>query len=160
METIRIGVRPAEKDDLDVLLAMHDSADAAIRDERGGDLDIATHWDTAMSSRRAWYEAQIDGSTPVCVGTIDDVVVGCIVVDRLSTTLGDVARVQHLWVEPAMRGVGVGASLMRHAVVFAKDEGCVGIDARALPGDRNTKNFFESFGLVARSLVVHQRFDA
>jgi hypothetical protein len=25
-----------------------------------------------------------------------------------------------------------------------------------MPGDRNTKNFFESFGLVARAITVHR----
>ena len=37
--------------------------------------------------------------------------------------------------------------------------GCIGIDSRALPGDRETKNFFESFGLKARLLTVHRSFD-
>jgi hypothetical protein len=35
--------------------------------------------------------------------------------------------------------------------------GCVGIDALALPGNRQTKNFFESFGFTARAIVVHRR---
>jgi hypothetical protein len=32
----------------------------------------------------------------------------------------------------------------------------VGIDAVALPGMRETKNFFEAAGLVARAIVVHK----
>ena len=60
---------------------------------------------------------------------------------------------------PRARGVGVGYELMRACVEIARRAGCVGIDARALPGDRETKNFFESFGLVARSLVVHSALD-
>jgi hypothetical protein len=37
--------------------------------------------------------------------------------------------------------------------------GAVGIEATALPGDRATKNFFETHGLVARALTVHRRLD-
>ena len=35
-------------------------------------------------------------------------------------------------------------------------QGCFGVDSLALPGDRHTKNFFESFGLVARAIIVHR----
>ena len=31
-----------------------------------------------------------------------------------------------------------------------------GIDGFALPGDRETKNFFERFGLTARAILVHR----
>ncbi len=48
--------------------------------------------------------------------------------------------------------------MMNEVVASAKAAGCLGVDAVALPGDRNTKNFFESFGLKARLLVVHHRF--
>lgn len=34
--------------------------------------------------------------------------------------------------------------------------GCLGIDALALPGNRETKNFFEASGLTARAIVVHR----
>jgi hypothetical protein len=41
-------------------------------------------------------------------------------------------------------------------VAWAEAAGCVGIDSLALPGNRETKNFFETFGLVARAIVVHR----
>jgi hypothetical protein len=41
-------------------------------------------------------------------------------------------------------------------VAHASDAGAIGIDALALPGDRATKNFFETFGLKARAIVVHR----
>ena len=43
---------------------------------------------------------------------------------------------------------------------WCRSRGCVGIDAVALPGDRHTKNFFETFGLTARAIVVHRNLDA
>ena len=45
---------------------------------------------------------------------------------------------------------------MDDLVAWCRDRGCVGVDSLALPGDRATKNFFESFGLVARAIVVHR----
>ncbi len=45
---------------------------------------------------------------------------------------------------------------MNAVVDEARTRNCFGIDALALPGDRETKNFFESFGLKARQLVVHR----
>jgi len=41
-------------------------------------------------------------------------------------------------------------------VAFCTEEGCVGIDAGALPGHRDTKNFFERTGFTARSLTMHK----
>ena len=73
--------------------------------------------------------------------------------------LGDgtqVAEVADIFVEPPARDVGVGNALMQDAVEWARTRSCVGIDAHALPGDRHTKNFFESFGLVARAITVHR----
>ena len=45
---------------------------------------------------------------------------------------------------------------MELAMAWCREKGCLGIDSVALPGDRATKNFFESFGLVARALRVHR----
>ena len=39
---------------------------------------------------------------------------------------------------------------------WAAEHGCRGIDAIVLPGMRESKNFFEMFGLVARAIVVHR----
>jgi hypothetical protein len=41
-------------------------------------------------------------------------------------------------------------------IAWCTERGCTGIDAHALPGNRDTKNFFETFGFTARLLVVHR----
>jgi hypothetical protein len=46
---------------------------------------------------------------------------------------------------------------MEALVAWCGIAGCFGVDSLALPGDRHTKNFFESFGLVARAIVVHRK---
>ena len=66
------------------------------------------------------------------------------------------AQVTELFVEPEARDVGVGAVLMHALIAWATEEGCDGIGSTVLPGDRASKNFFESFGLVARAIAVHK----
>jgi len=65
--------------------------------------------------------------------------------------------VDDIYVEPQARGVGVGEVLMNAVVDWCHGKGCAGVDALALPGNRETKNFFETFGLTARAIIVHRR---
>ena len=67
-----------------------------------------------------------------------------------------VAVVHQLFVEEAARELGVGEALLDTAIGFARARGCFAIESLALPGDRDLKNLFERFGLVARAIVVHK----
>ncbi len=64
--------------------------------------------------------------------------------------------VTDLYTEPGARELGLGEITMQALVDWCTERGCFGVDSLALPGDRHTKNFFESFGLVARALIVHR----
>lgn len=66
--------------------------------------------------------------------------------------------VDEIFVEEELRGVGVGEAVMAHLLAWFRGQGCVGVDALALPGQRATKNFFEGAGFTARLLVMHHRF--
>ncbi len=94
----------------------------------------------------------------VLVGSLGDVPVGFATAHVVDTAGGPLAVVGELYVEPEARRVGLGHLLMRSLVDWATAAGCVGIDAEALPGDRDTKNFFEGLGLVARKITVHRSF--
>ena len=98
-----------------------------------------------------------DDGTLMLAGTIDDVVVGYAVVHvepmrdgRLLGVLSDI------YVEPDARAVGVGEVLVDKVLEWCRERGCAGVDALALPGNRQSKNFFETFGFTARALVVHR----
>jgi GNAT superfamily N-acetyltransferase len=66
--------------------------------------------------------------------------------------------VDDLYTEAAFRGIGVGEAMMDALLAYCREAGCVGVDSFTLPGDRETKNFFETFGLKARGLLVHRSF--
>lgn len=111
----------------------------------------------AVPARRSIAAAVDDPEQLVLAGTIDDTVIGYAIahVEPLAdgTRLGVVTDI---FVEPEGRGVGVGEAMIDEVVEWCSAAGCVGVDALALPGNRHTKNFFETFGFKARALVVHR----
>ena len=80
---------------------------------------------------------------------------GVAVLRRLNdgTLLGDITEI---WVEPEARAVGLGELILASLTEFCAERGCIGVDARALPGHRQTKNFFEEQGFTARMLTMHR----
>lgn len=151
-----VGVRPAGLDDIAALSEAHRLGQAAVVDSRGGPLD------TLLRGRAEPVEdsfsADLDNDERlVLVGSGDNTFLGYCVLEFRALRSGELlAIVTDLWVHPEARGIGVGHALMRQATDAATQRECIGIDARALPGDRATKNFFESFGLVARAIEVHK----
>ncbi|HTN99357.1 MAG TPA: GNAT family N-acetyltransferase, partial [Microthrixaceae bacterium] len=104
------------------------------------------------------YLADIhDPNRLVLIGSIGSTSVGFAVVStaqlREDYLLADI---NEIFVEPDARDIGVGEALMAAITQWATERGCTGLDSRALPGDRSTKNFFESNGLVARAILVHR----
>jgi GNAT superfamily N-acetyltransferase len=98
-----------------------------------------------------------DPDALVLVGSFDGAVVGFATV-RLEVLRdgSNLAVLDEIYVEPEGRGVGVGEALMDAVLAWCGARGCRGIDSLALPGDRDTKNFFERFGLTARAIIVHR----
>ncbi len=94
----------------------------------------------------------------IVVGTLDDVVLGYAVGEVEALADGRrLGRVHEVFVDEGARGVGLGEAILGDLVAWFTERGCVGIDAPALPGHRQAKNFFEGHGFVARLLVMHHR---
>jgi GNAT superfamily N-acetyltransferase len=98
-----------------------------------------------------------DPKRELVVGTLDGMVVGY-GVGRTEDLGGDevLGRVEALYVDPPARGVGVGEVVLARLLDWFAGQGCTGVDALALPGDRDTKSFFEAAGFKTRLLVMHR----
>ncbi|HSH23143.1 MAG TPA: GNAT family N-acetyltransferase [Acidimicrobiales bacterium] len=154
------SARRATPEDLDVLACLAERAVAEQADERGG--AVWAQRETRPLPARSSLQAALDDPLQLVVaGTIDDVVVGYGAA-RLERLRNDelLGVVTDLFVEPEARGVGVGEELIALILDWCSHRGCVGVDALALPGNRETKNFFETFGFTARALIVHRRLDS
>lgn len=148
--------RPATGDDAARLAQLARAAIEELSAERGG--AVWQRHSARPEPVESGFEVDLAAEgTLVLVGTIGGSTVGYAVVDEQPLLDGaPLAVIRDLYVEPDARGVGVGAALMDAIVAWAGERHCVGLDALALPGSRATKNFFESFGLVARAIVVHR----
>jgi len=149
------GVRPATEDDVPRLAELARAGIVELEPMKGGAVWAAREGrpEPLEESLRA---ALADAATRVVVGTIDGVPIGYAVarVEQLrnGSCLG---VIDDIFVEDEARGVGVGEAMMADLVAWCAEQGCVGIDAMALPGHRATKNFFEESGFTARKLVMH-----
>lgn len=150
------SARPAVRSELATIEALATECRDGLAGQRGASMWLARE----APDLTEFGEAISPADSEVVAGLIDDVIVGyaLVVTEPLR---GDerVARLLDLYVQPEARGVGVGESMMAELLTFARSQKCHGIDAVALPGDRATKNFFETHGLVARAIVVHRRLE-
>ncbi|MDP1820695.1 MAG: GNAT family N-acetyltransferase [Acidimicrobiales bacterium] len=150
------GCRAATEADLPRLAELAAQAVEELRVGRGGEV-----WSRATARRPPYADRLADevrsARHHVVVGTLDGDVLGYGVVriDQLPDG-GLLGVITDLYTEPGGRSVGIGEAAMDALIAWCREAGCFGVDSLALPGDRHTKNFFESFGLVARAIVVHR----
>ncbi len=151
---MQIDARCAQESDLVVVADLCAAAIAELTPHRGGAV-----W-SVLEARTPPFEESLRATCDfglLAVSLIDDVIVGYASVELVklhdSNILG---RLSEIFVLPQARGVGCGETLINFVEDWCREQECVGIDSLALPGDRATKNFFETFGLVARAICVHR----
>lgn len=148
--------RPARPEDLDRIEELARAAIAELRTGRGGEVWARTQ--ARPEPIRDGLVAELASPDHlVVVGELDGTVMAYGVVRK--DTLADgglLGVITDLYTEPGCREVGIGEIVMQALIDWCEKQGCFGVDSLALPGDRHTKNFFESFGLVARAISVHR----
>jgi len=151
------GVRPAAPEDVAALARLLEAARGAAGERRGGPELLATCHETdggAAELVRSWRD---DARRLLLAGLFGDVVVGVAAGHVAARPPGLLGVVDCCYVEPAARGVGVGSALAEALMEWFVEQGCVAVDALALPGDRGTKQLYEALGFTARLLVLHRR---
>lgn len=142
-------VRRACDDDCSELRRLETLARAGLEGVRGGALRLQE-----CSPVGDWSDVVADPAKVVLVGTLDDNPVAFLLM-HLSRAK-DRGLISHVYVEVEGRELGLGDSMVQHAVDAVRGFGLSGIEAIALPGDRDTKNLFERAGLTARKLTVYK----
>lgn len=101
-----------------------------------------------------------DRSWHLYVGSLDDVIVGFLIGcdEPLLPQAGGavVGSIRFIYTHPDAREVGVGEALVARFLGDAAGRGIDRFDAHVSPGHREAKNFFESHGFKARSIVMHR----
>lgn len=108
----------------------------------------------------AAFKALIDDpDTIVLLGFIDEATVGFLVgrSESLLPQAGGerVGAIRLIFTEDSARGVGVGEAMIEEFLADMRQRGLRLFDAHVPPGHRIAKNFFESNGFKARSIVMH-----
>ena len=91
------------------------------------------------------------------VGLVDDVVVGLAVARAELVGETSLGVVDAFYVEPEAREVGVGRKMLDSVVSWLGSKGCRAVDVNVLPGQRETKNFFEATGFKARLITMNRQ---
>lgn len=156
---MEIEARPAVREELDVLAGLAADAVAEQVEARGGWV-----WSRREVRARPFavsLEAALwDPDQQIWIGTIDGTAVGYATAAAEVLQTGELlGRVLDLYVTPGAREVAVGEALIGEVLDWCTQRQCVGVDALALPGNRATKNFFETFGFTARLLVLHRKLE-
>jgi len=152
-------VRVATEDDLPELVRLAELARAELGEERGGPMWQLLHGrpDPLPATLVADLTEAASDAGIVLIGLYAGAPAAYAAAHR--ELLGDgtsIAVVSDVYVEPGFRAVNLGGALMEELIAWARAHDCRGIDALVLPGMRNSKNYFERFGLTARAILVHK----
>ncbi|MEP6622993.1 MAG: GNAT family N-acetyltransferase [Acidimicrobiia bacterium] len=150
------AARPATADDLPQIIALAGQLRDDMTAQRGGPL-WAAHDALAPLTVTALTVHATDPMLATLVGTLDGHVLayGLAHLEPITRGEGTLGVIDELFVDEPARAVGLGETLLAALVTWCRESGCTGIDATALPGDRQAKNFFEAAGFKARRLVMH-----
>ncbi|MFB3110065.1 MAG: N-acetyltransferase family protein [Acidimicrobiia bacterium] len=153
---MRVAARKASPDDIDVLVSLYRS----LEEEMVG---LHRMWPLADGLaepiENSFASALEDPDVVIMIGTIDDTPLGFLLarVEPLLEQAADekVGAIRLIFVDHEAREVAVGEEMRDAVMEMLRQRGITKFDAHVLPGHRLAKNFFESGGFSARSIVMH-----
>ena len=153
---LKMSVRQAKLEDAPELARLRHLACEHIAQQRGGAVALLSEF-PEQDSLKASLEPGSDTERLFIIALIGNTPVGYCSAAITQLEQGyALCRISELFVESPAQEIGMGALLLQFTTQWAVERQCAGIDATVMPGDRETKNFFETFGLVARAITVHQ----
>jgi GNAT superfamily N-acetyltransferase len=154
---MEVATRVADRDDLAALVELYRRFRADLLGERGGAVHLVK--EAFSEPLEARFSALLeDGERLVLIGLLEGVPVGT-AISRLEVMpdASQLATVEVLYVDPPAREVGVGEKLLEDVLDWAAQHDADSVDVWVLPGVRESKNFLEGSGFVARLLVMNRR---
>ncbi|MBW3666124.1 MAG: GNAT family N-acetyltransferase [Actinobacteria bacterium] len=153
---MRLEARRATEADIPVLEDLYRS----LEDEMRGlhpMWPIASGLDEPVA--KSFEETLADPDTLLLIGTIDGQPFGFLLVreeEMLMQAQGEkIGSIRFIFVDHDAREVGLGEVMRETAMDALRERGITKFDAHVLPGHRLVKNFFESGGFSARTIVMH-----
>jgi len=151
-----VSARVATEADLDVLVGLYRS----LEEEMGG---LHAMWPVADGLdepiEESFRQALTEPDTVLLIGEIDDYPFGFLMarVERLLAQADGekVGAIRLIYVDHDAREVAVGEEMREMVLSILRDRGLTKFDAHVLPGHRLAKNFYESGGFSARSIIMH-----
>jgi len=152
--------RLASIDDLETLIFLRKEAISELKDKRGGEvlLNLDSFSEDSSENFSYWFDSS---DHRIFTGLFGDAVVAYGVLEFSKTNDNQkIASIKEIFVLKDARSVGVGESVIHSITNEAIEHNAIGIDSFALPGDRETKNFFETQGMVARLIHVYRPLES
>jgi hypothetical protein len=107
----------------------------------------------------AFVGAIDDPDAILLIGRVDDVPLGFLLAQvegmRAQANGEMIGVIRLIFVEGEGREIAIGEVMRDTAMAMLRHRGITKFDAHVLPGHRLAKNFFESGGFAARSIVMH-----
>lgn len=153
---MKATARRATLDDLEVLESLYRS----LEQEMTG---LHAMWPVADGLdepvAESFRQAINDPDTVVLIGEIDGSPFGFLMarVERLLAQADGelVGAIRLIFVDHEAREVAIGEEMREMVLGILRERGITKFDAHVLPGHRLAKNFFESGGFSARSIIMH-----
>ncbi len=152
----QVSVRPARSEDLDRLVSLYRLLEAEM-------VALEEMWPIADGLPEPLEEsltAEIRSDDSVfLLGLVDGHPFGFLIArveGLLPQASGErIGAIRFVFVDHGARQISVGEHMLGAALDELRGRGITRFDAHVLPGHRLVKNFFESGGFSARSIVMH-----
>tara|TARA_Y100001970_G_scaffold210926_1_gene257399 strand:- start:8323 stop:8790 length:468 start_codon:yes stop_codon:yes gene_type:complete len=150
------SARIAEQNDRAVFVSLYTASRDEIAGHKGADLWGRTRALTGTASEV--FDMASEHQDFICIlGTYNDYPFGFLIAEWVAIYDKKSLDIREVFVDSEMRSVGIGEAMMLALFDQAEKFAAFSIVSRALPGDRELKNFFERFKITARIIEVERK---